>query len=188
MKKIIAILLSAVIMVGFLAVPSFATTKADILNEAAKSPVYKYVKVSIENAAKTVTITDAQADQILPLVKQLVALLNKDNGNGVYHETRGRQYDDATVDKALAIVKQICDILGWRFTVLLNKKTVHPGDSTFRVYDENNKLIFTYDGDAVADTSGASYNNAWIAFTAGCAVLVAGAAIVISRKRLICEK
>jgi len=189
MKRIIALVLSAIVMVSVFVVPSFATTKADLLTEAAKSPVYKYVKVSVENAAKSVEITDEQADAILPHVKAIVAGLSTDNGQGVYDAKKGTQYDKATVNTVMEHIKAICDILGWTYTLTASPNPAHPGDQLFRVYDQNGKVVYELDGEVVSDTSASAYSNTWAVLAAGCAILVAGlVTVVISRRKLSCEK
>lgn len=189
MKRIIALVLSAIVMISVFVVPSFATTKADLLTEAAKSPVYKYVKADIENAAKSVEITDEQADAILPHVQAIVAALNTDNGQGVYDAKKGQQYSNETVKTVMEHIKAICDILGWTYTMTpVESKPAHEGDDIFKVFDQNGKLVFSLDGEVVSDTSGAASTN-WAVLAAGCAILVAGlATVVISRRKLTCEK
>ena len=93
MKKILAMLMAVVCVFSMFAVSASALTKSDLLAEAAKSPVYKYVKVSVENAARTVEITEEQADQIMPIVKELVAILNVDKGEpGVHNIKEDKMY------------------------------------------------------------------------------------------------
>ena len=189
MKRIIAILIASVMMVGMFAIPSFAVNKADLLAEAAKSPVYKYVKVAAENAAKSVEITDEQAAKILPIITKAVGIIGADKGKSVVMpKTAERRYSDETVEAIFDCIGQICDIMGWTYKISPVANQQHPGDIIFTVYDSANRQIFAYDGDVVADTSAASANSAVI-LAAGCAVLLAGvAAVVFSRKRLSVEK
>ncbi len=189
MKRIIVILLSAILMVGALVLPSFAVNKADLIAEAAKSPVYKYVKVSVENAAKSVEITDEQAAQILPIIKKAVEAIGKDNGKSVVMpKTAEVRYSQDKVDTVFECISEVCAIMGWSYKVTGVANPQHAGDIIFSVYDSNGRQIFSYDGDVVADTSAASGNSAVIIAAAG-ALLIAGvAAVVFSRKRLVVEK
>ena len=185
MKKIIAVLLSAVLMVGALVLPSFAVNKADLLNEAAKSPVYKYIKVAAENAAKSVEITDEQAAQILPLITKAVNAIGADNGKSVVMPKTGEvRYSEQAVETVFDCIGQICAIMGWTYKVTPVANPQHVGDIIFTVYDANGRQIFSYDGDVVADTSAASDNSAVILAAAGVLLLAGVAAVVFSRKRL----
>ena len=189
MKKIIVILLSAVLLVGALVLPSFAVNKADLLAEAAKSPVYKYVKVAAENAAKSVEITDEQAAQILPIITKAVEVIGKDNGKSVVMpKTAEVRYSEDKVNAVFGYIGEVCGIMGWSYKISAVANPQHQGDIIFSVYDSNGKLIFSYDGDLVADTSAASGNSAVIIAAAGALLLAGAAAIVYSRKRLVVEK
>ncbi|MBQ7161685.1 MAG: hypothetical protein IJR90_08255 [Clostridia bacterium] len=188
MKRIITIAICAIMLVGLFAVPSFAVNKADLLKEAAKSPVYKYVKVAVENAAKTVEITDEQAEKILPIISKAVTAVNVDKGATVIRpKTSERRYSDGQVQVIFNCIKEVCDIMGWTYKLEAVADQKHPGDIIIHVFDGNTK-IFSYDGDIVADTSAAS-DNSVVILTAGGALLLAGfAAVVFSRKRLTVEK
>ena len=190
MKRILIVALTFVVLLTTTVVPSFAITKADILAECEKSPVYKYVKAAVENAAKSVEITDEQAEQIYPLVKEAVQLLNTDNGPTHFDAEDGKMYDDATTDRIMEIIDEICKILGFTWE-WVNSSTIkgyqsHINDNTFTVYDQNGNIIFQYDGDTAADTSAAATvsTSAWAAISAGAAMTLAAAvALIIARKK-----
>ena len=183
MKRIISIMMVLMIVVGTLAVGVAAATKADLLLEASKSPIYKYVKVAVENAARTVEITDEQAEQLLPIVKKAVAAVSADKGptaaNGYYI------YSQAEIDAVMACIDEACAILGYTYTFYPSGNAKHEADHVFTVYDNTGKLIFQYDGDVVADTDAATDMNTTALFIGGALLLAAGiAGIAVSKKRM----
>lgn len=183
MKKILAMLMAVVCVFSMFAVSASALTKSDLLAEAAKSPVYKYVKVSVENAARTVEITEEQANQIMPIVKELVAILNVDKGEPGVHNIKEDKmyYTQAEVDAVMDCINRIAAILGYTAKI----ETIGYKNSILRVYDQNGKLVFEYDGDAVADTAAATTVNTEMVAFGAVALLVAGAAaLVVSKKRV----
>ncbi len=191
MKKIIAVLMSVMLLVGMLAmcVSAATVTKADLLNEAAKSPVYKYVKVSLENAAKNVEITDEQAETLLPIVQKAVAILDVDHGPT---ESNGGKsfYTQEQVDSVIECIDEACAVLGFTWKMTPKANGAFPGDGVFQVFDRNGKLVFDYDGDAVADTSAAPVSNAytWVYLSVGTVLLVLGFAVLAVSKKRIAER
>ena len=184
MKKIIAFITAVTLMVGIFAVSVFATNKSDLLTEAAKSPVYKYVKVAVENAARTVEITDEQAEQILPIVKRGVALIDKDNGP-TYSNAGAPFYTKEQMEGVFECIDEICKILGFTWKMTPKSNALHIGDGVLQVFDQNNKLIFEYDGDVVSDTSAASDINTGLLLAGAALLFAAGAAsIAVSKKRI----
>lgn len=182
MKKIIAMLMAVVCVFSMLAVSASAVNKSDLLAEAAKSPVYKYVKVAVENAARTVEVTDEQAAEILPLVKEVVAILDTDKGPGVYDNKTGKLcYTQDEVDAVMARINKVGDILD----LVIKIEYVGVNDTKIVVYNKAGQKVFEYDGDAVADTAAATTVNTAMVACGAVALLIAGAAaIVVSKKRV----
>ena len=137
MKKILAMLMAVVCVFSMFAVSASALTKSDLLAEAAKSPVYKYVKVSVENAARTVEITEEQADQIMPIVKELVAILNVDKGEPGVHNIKEDKmyYTQAEVDAVMDCINRIAAILG--YTAKMENKCSSIGNHNSHKYRNN---------------------------------------------------
>lgn len=192
MKRVIATILTAVVLLTTLALPSFAVTKADIIAECEKSPVYKYVKSAVENAATKVEITDEQAAQILPLVQQGVALLSEDNGPTHFSADGGVMYPDEVTNGVMDIIDEICKILGftwkWVNAATIKGEQYHANDNVFVVYDQNGNIVFMYDGDYITDTSAATTvpTAAWVAIGSAAALTVAaGAAFIVARKKSV---
>lgn len=182
MKRFIAFMLTVIMAVGMLAVGASATTKADLLAEAAKSPIYKYVKVAVENAARTVEITDEQAEQLLPVIKRAVAAVPEDKGptarnfEGIY--------SDEEIEIVMSCIDEACAILRYTYTVTPSTDPKHPGDQVFMFYNENGKLVFQYDGDVVSDTDAATTVDTTAVLACAAALLIAGFAVVaVSKKR-----
>lgn len=179
MKKVISLLMAVVVLTAVFVVPASAATKSDLLTEAAKSPIYKYVKVAIENAARTVEITEEQADQLMPIVKKAVAAVSSDKGPGRY-DVDGVHYTKEEYDTIMQCIDEACAILG--FTYKLTPKAQN--DIIFQVYDANNTLVFSYDGDAVSNTDGAPSSSAVLMLVGSVALLATGiGCFVVSRKR-----
>lgn len=187
MKRFIAAILTfAVVLCAFI-MPAFAATKSDLLNEAAKIPVYKYVKVAVENAARNIEITSEQADALMPLIKEAAQILNKDNGSSYYSKDGKYLYTETQYKAIMDIINKACGILGFTYTVTPAAQQLHKNDIVFKVFDKSGKLIFTFDGDMVTDTSSvSSYDNtAWIALgTAASMCVLAGAAFVIAKRKI----
>lgn len=182
MKRFIAFMTAVVLLVATLAIGVSATTKADLLAEAAKSPVYKYVKVALENAARTVEITDEQAEQLLPIVKKAVAAIDEDKGPTARNEDY--IYTQAQIDAMMECVDEACAVLGYTYKLVPSTDPKHTGDNVFMFYNEDGKLVFQYDGDVVADTDAASEMDTMGLLIGGVVLLAAGAAmIVVSKKR-----
>lgn len=184
MKKILAVIMSVVLLCGMFAATASATTKSDLLEEAAKAPVYKYIKISVENAARTIEITDEEAEALLPIVKKAVAAMTADNGP-TYVSKDGIKYDAATYATVMSCIDEACAILGFTYKFSPVTSPKHTGDSVFQVFDENGKLVFEYDGDIVTDTAGDIAHDAGTMLFIGAAVLMAAGAIalVIVRRR-----
>ena len=156
MKKVMAILLSAIMLVSVFAIPSSATTKADLLAKVKTSVVYKYVKAQVENAYNTVTITDEQAERLMPLVEEFLKIVNTDKGPTVSSKYNYAEY---SLEQTLAVynlIYQACDIMNWTLTMTKKdeSKQFHQGDYIFYLWDAQNRLIFEYDGDYITNTSG----------------------------------
>ena len=150
MKKVLSAILCAVVLLTTFVLPTFATTKNDLVTEAAKSKLYQYVKVSVENAIRTLNITDAQAESLLPIVKSAVAITNKYSDTTVYNDTQGQVYSDADLSAMLNYVDQACAILNISYTVSpVSGTSKHTGDIIYKFYDNSGNLIVSYDGDNV---------------------------------------
>lgn len=189
MKRIIALITALIIAVSALSVGVCAADKSDLLAEAAKSPVYKYVKVALENAARTVEITDEQAEKLLPIIKRFNTIVTEDLGPTAARNNNGE--DIYTMDQIRAVmecVSEACEILNYTYKTKPSSDPKHIGDSVFMIYDQNNKLVFQYDGDVVADTSAASDADT-IALAVGAIVMLAlGAAAVVAAKKRDCVR
>ena len=179
MKKIIALLLATVVSLSAFVLPASAATKADLIEAASAAAAYKYVKASLENAARSIEVTEAQADQLLPLVQEAAALFPVDKGPTLH------EYGQDTVDAFLDLVDQACAIINYSWTFDGKTNAIHSGDGILRVYDASGKLVYEYDGDYVTDTSGTPSNSTWVVLSIGALIsLVAGAAFVIARKKV----
>ncbi len=183
MKKLLVFVSVLVLLVSFLAVPVSATTKNDLLEEAAKSPVYHYVKVAVENAARTIEITDEQAAELLPIVQKAVAAVPEDHG-----ATEGNggasYYTKEQFDTVMACIDEACEILDLTYAFEPTGSSDPNNSVIFKVYDKDQKLIFEYDGDTVKKTSAAAEVDTRVIFVAAAAVLVVGVvALVVAKKR-----
>ena len=179
MKKIIALLLATVVSFSAFVLPAAAVSKSDLIDAASAAATYKYVKPSLENAARNIEITDAQAEQLLPLVQEAAALFPVDKGPTLH------EYGQATIDAFLALVDETCAILNFSWTFDGKTNAIHSGDGILRVYDANGKLVYEYDGDYVTDTSGTPSDSTWVVLSIGAMIsLVACAAFVIARKKV----
>lgn len=180
MKRIIAIVLTLAAVLSMAVIGVSAVTKADLLTEAAKSPVYKHVRVAIENAARTIEITDEQAEKILPIIKKVCAITDKGSS--------AHTYTEAERQSVMGCVDEICNILGFTYKFETSKDSKHIGDSVFFVYNKDGKLVFQYDGDVVADTDAATTMNTTAVLAASAFLAVLGvAAVAVSKRRASAE-
>lgn len=183
MKKILVLISVLLLAVSVLALPVSAATKSDLLEEAAKSPVYKYVKVAVENAARTVEITEEQADQILPIVQRAVAAIPEDNGP-TFRNPGEHHYTEEQLAIVMECIDEICEILGFTYEFVDDDYApMHDGDYIFTVYDQDGKIIFEYDGDAVKKTSAATEIDTRVVLASAVVVLVIGVASLVLAKR-----
>ena len=190
MKKIIAIVLTVAAMLSLAAVSASAATKADLITEASKSPVYKYVGVAFENALRTVEITDEQADQLIPIIRKACTILgdNEKGHGGFFSAEHGQVYSREEYNAVMTCVDEACRILGYTYTTVPSTNSKHAGDSVFMVYNEQGKNVFHYDGDVVADTSAATTADTTLILAGAAAFLVLGlGAVVISKRRVDAE-
>lgn len=183
MKKTFAAILALVMILGVFAVGASAATKSDILELAATSPVYHYVKVSLENAARTVSITDAQADAVLPYVQDIVNALPEDLGPSAHDYTVAQQ------QRVMDDVNSICDVLEYELvtvekTASSTPSSKHVVDYIFQFYDKAGTLVYEFDGDEIKKTDSVGSDYAWV-YILGASVLViaAGAIIILNKKR-----
>ncbi len=182
MKRIVSFFAAVMLIVSVFAVSASATTKADLIAEASKSPIYKYIKVAVENAARTIEITDEQAELLLPIVKRAVEAIPVDLGPTAKNENY--IYTQEQINIILACVDEACAILGYTHTTEPSTDPKHIGDINNFIYNEEGKLIFQYDGDVVADTSAATETDTTELLIGAVALLIAGGAVlVVSKKR-----
>ena len=182
MKRIVSFLTALVLVVSMFAVSVSATTKADLIEEASKSPIYKYVRVAVENAARTIEITDEQAEQLLPIVRRAVAAVPEDLGPTARNDHDIYTYEQ--IEIIMSCVDEACAILGYTHENVTSTDPKHIGDIVFMIYNEDNELVFQYDGDVVADTSAASETDTTELFIGAVALLLAGGAVLaVSKKR-----
>ena len=178
MKKRIFAIVVAVVMLCALMVPTFAATKSDVLAEMEKSPVYKYIKTSVENAARTIEVTEEQADQLIAIVQAFIETVPEDKGPAA------KAYTDAEIEAVITSIDKVCAVLNLTYKFVPNPNDA--SDSILNVYDEEGKLIFEYNGNAVADTAAAS-TSAPVYFTIGAVLLAAAAVALVASKKRVTE-
>jgi len=144
MKRIIAIVLTLAAVLSMAVIGVSAVTKADLLTEAAKSPVYKYVRVAFENAARTIEITDEQAAELLPVVKKACTVIGDNSkGHGGYYSAKdGHVYTAEEYKAVMACIDEACKILGFTYKMEPVKNAKHVGDVMFVVYNAQGKMVF----------------------------------------------
>ncbi len=184
MLVVLTVSLSSVITAG-------AYTQDDLLEEFKTIPASHWVLADIENLSKTMTLTEEQCNQLWPILQEVKALVPEDNGPTVYqgtnHNNGGRAYSAETVAKVLDCIRAACKVTGCTFVKSLVSDPTHSIDIVFKLYNNEGKLIFEYDGDLVKQTGGAAPEKANSAplLIGGVSLLVlaAGAALVASKSR-----
>lgn len=150
MKKVITLLLSVLLMFGILggamSVSAAQYTEDDIVDVISTSPVYKYISGDIKNLARSMDATDEQLNELYAIAKRFAALdLDEKKGSG-------SMYSTAQIDSVLALIDEACEVLDLHYTFTPSADPKHTHDVVFKVYDADNKLVYSFDGDVVKKT------------------------------------
>lgn len=151
-KRLVSFFLVSIIIAVSFSFNASAVTKADLYNELKGSIFDKYAPiygVSIENSLRNISISDAQAEQILVLIKEVKAYVNVDKGHSLHF------YTDAEKNFVLDRVDKACKILDLTYKVIPKPLAddEHVGDIIFVFYDASGKKIFEFDGDIIKKTN-----------------------------------
>ncbi len=181
MKKTLVLVLSLMLLlVAFAGTFSVSAatqyTKDDIVAKISESVVYKYIKGDITNLSRTVEATPEQLNKLYDIAERFAALKLTDKGGSA------SEYTTAEIDTVLALIDEACDVMGYTYTFTASAKPQHKNDVVFKLYDANQKLIYTFDGDIVKQTGFDATATFVIISLLGCA-LVAAAAFVAKKAR-----
>ncbi len=183
MKKITVLLLSIIMMLGVFAgafSASAATTEEALIEKVSASAIYKYIEGDIKNLARTIDTTPEQLDKLSVIADKFVALNLTDKGGSA------SEYTKDEIKAVMALVDEAADALGYTYTLTDSKSPKHAQDLVITLYDENNKVVYSFDGDAVKKT-GADQTVLFVLIAALGCTLLAGA-VVIRRKAAVVAK
>lgn len=177
MKKTLVSVVAAGLLVGTVFAPSaLAVTKTDLLEEAKKIPVSKYVIVDAENLMKKIDITDEQAEQLMPILKRCAEALPEDLG------PEPSNYSSAQIQTVLDSLSEACDILDLTYNI--DVKSASKNGFTLTLMDKTGEVIYTYSGVVKKTDVDGNQMAGNIALAAGALFLVAalGSYVVLRKK------
>lgn len=194
MKRFTVLILSLAILAASFSVSFTASayTQEDLLEEFKTIPASHWVLADIENLSRSMRLTDEQCDALWPILQEVKALVPEDNGPSVYHGSNhgntGRAYSAEVVAKVLDYIREACKITGCTFVKSLVPNPTHDIDIVFKLYDNEGKLIFEYDGDLIQQTGsaegeGSSSASPWLLYGGVAMLAVAGVGGVVAGKR-----
>ncbi len=194
MKRFTVLILSLAILAASFSVSFTASayTQEDLLEEFKTIPASHWVLADIENLSRSMRLTDEQCDALWPILQEVKALVPEDNGPSVYHGSNhgntGRAYSAEVVAKVLDYIREACKITGCTFVKSLVPNPTHDIDIVFKLYDNEGKLIFEYDGDLIQQTGsaegeGSSSASPWFLYGGVAMLAVAGVGGVVAGKR-----
>jgi len=181
MKKTLVLVLSLMLLlVAFAGTFSVSAatqyTKDDIVAKVSESAIYKYIKGDVANLARTVDATPEQLNKLYDIAERFVALKLADKGGSA------SEYTQAEISAVLALIDEACAVMNYSYTFEAAAKPQHKNDVTLKLYDNNQKLIYNFDGDVVKQT-GFDSTATFVTITLlGCA-LAAAAAFVAKKAR-----
>ncbi|MBQ6706267.1 MAG: hypothetical protein IJN07_02000 [Clostridia bacterium] len=149
MKKITVLLLSIIMMLGVFAgafSASAATTEEALIEKISASPIYKYIEGDVKNLARTIDATPEQLDKLSVIADKFVALKLTDKGGSA------SEYTADEMKAVMALVKEAADVMEYTYTFTDSKSPKHKDDLVITLYDKNNKVVYSFDGDAVKKT------------------------------------
>lgn len=180
MKKLLSVLLTMLLLLGVFAGTMTASaeqyTKEDIIKVVSTSPIYKYISGDIKNLSRTINATDEQLNELYAIAERFAAL-KLDGKHGSAHD-----YTQAEIQSVMALIDEACEVLDLTYTFVPSADPKHARDIVFKVYDANNKLIYSFDGDVVKKT-GADQTALYVTLMALGTVLLAGAVVLSAKNR-----
>ncbi len=180
MKKFVTIFLSALLIMsmsaGAFTVSAKQYTKDDLVTLVSTTGIYKHLKGDIKNLVRTIDVTDEQLSKLYVVGEKLVKLNLTDKGH------HGHDYNSAEVASVLRLIDEACDILNMHYTFIPSKDEKHARDFVFTLYDANNKIVYSYDGDVVKKT-GDTNPVLYVCVTVLSCMLLAGGAILTVKTR-----
>ena len=180
MKKLITLILSVLLLVGIFAGTMTASakqyTKQDIVDVVSTSPIYKYISGDVKNLARALDATDDQLNELYGIATRFAAL-KLDAKKWSAHK-----FSTAEINQVLALIDEACDVLDLHYTFVPSNDPKHTGDIVFKVYDANNKLIYSFDGDVVKKT-GADQTALFAIMSVLGGLLLAGAVVLTTKAR-----
>lgn len=180
MKRLVSffLVLAIIATLSIGALSTSAETIDDIVKKFTdNSPVAKYIAGDVKNLAKSVQFTDNQLKEVSKLVDEFLALGIADRGPTADNYPKSQQ------TAVFNLLDKFCASTGFRYEILSTAAAKHAGDITVKLYDNNNKLIYVYDGDIVSKTGLNEEANTALPLAVGSACIVfAGIFAVIAAK------
>lgn len=181
-KRALALMVISIIAV-FSTFSAFAAPADDIVataKECIPSAYESLYLTTFEGALSRIDITQDQANQVVDVLKTTKAKVPTDKGHSLH------LYTDAERQAMVDCFKNCCEILKLTYKVEVknSNEADHKADEVVYVYDSNNQLIATIDGDAVKKTDVSSDVT-----TQQILLIVAASALVLSAAALfVCKK
>lgn len=160
-KKLFTLLVSAVLLslmvVPSMVVPASAVSEEDLMKEFKKISISHYMLTEVENLSETYDVTPAQAEKLLPLLREAQVAFPVDLGPGYanppgyeyYFGDKMYPYTAQQLDTMMKLISQACDILGFTYEFRNSYMPMHHVDIVFVLRDTNGRVCFEYDGDLI---------------------------------------
>lgn len=181
MKKLTTMLCAILLLLGMLAGAFSASaaqyTKDDIVEAVSTSAIYKYISGDIINLARTMDATDAQINELYAIAERFADLKLTDK------KASADNYTVAEINAVMALIDEACKVLDLHYTFTPSADPKHVRDVIFNVYDADNKLVYSYDGDVIKKT-GADQTALYVTVSAlGCILLAGAAAFAVKNRK-----
>ncbi len=177
MKKIIALLLAAVLFVCC-SVSVFAATRKDVVDLAKEKIPAKYETYHIwaENILGQYDLTSEQWDDVLLLFESILPFFPEDQGQSLH------LYSKEQRELALSTLIEFCEITDSTYLIRDVANPKHSGDKEVLLYKADGTLVATLDGDLYPDTTGFADGTVWLVLS-GVLLSLAGVSFFVLRRR-----
>lgn len=179
MKNIIKVIAVSLVVISMLCVTAFAATPQERIIEKIKASVapevYAEHEVELDNLAKQVPVTDAEADAIIAIIEEVTATVDTTTAEHLADLTNAdREYVLGKMDEA-------CDLVNVTFTVTESNSPAINGDAVVNFF-YNGEKVGDFDTHEVKKTGGEDYPAATALYIAGGVLALAAVAFVCTKK------
>ena len=153
MKRVLSLLFALLILSTVFVLPlsAQAASKDDLIAAIKSTKISQYFTVAAENSIRLINFTEEQGDKLVQIVKDVDNIVTADLGPSAH------TYPVEQRDAVMAKLAEACSVLKFTYKMRTSANPVHGGDYVFYIYDQDGKLVGTFDGDLWFDE-----NENWI--------------------------